>query len=572
LQQGLVLIRADAAWAQGATGFGIVVANIDTGTDYTHPDLVTHMWINSLEDLDGDRRFTSADLDGVDDDGNGYVDDVLGYDFGYDDPDPMDSYGHGTQTAGQVAGNGSNGLKTGVAPAAKIMALKPWGSSGSTETTIWEAMQYAVDNGADITTSSLSWKWAFDPKPNYPVWRQMTDMELAAGVVHTNSIGNQGGSGSYPIPYNVATPGNCPSAWLHPDQTLVGGLSSVIGCGNVDAFDDLIEGSSGRGPSAWEDIRVHHPEYPYEMPSEYRDYPYETFPGAMGLLKPDVSAPGASTESTTIGGGYGEFGGTSAATPHTAGTAALVLSVNPSLTPADVSRILQLTSIEKGSPGKDIEYGAGRIDAYRAVRAARGVLRPIVTSLESARLPMYRENSLRILGEEFLGEIEVEFDGVPAASVSVESATTLVVTTPVFPVWDAVDVTVRSPFGETTVSDAIEFHGDLFVDAAEARVGQPLPFHMQATASARWGYIVNTQLSSCEIKGLPFEVCRGGRLHVSTQETTGADGIGETVYTLPDDPALVGETLYIQAGIDGNGTQPLRTWKVTNVISAPIVP
>jgi len=572
LQPGLMLIHAQDAWDLGVTGAGVVVASIDTGCDFLHPDLVNRMWTNPAEDLNHDGRFTPADINGIDDDGNGYVDDVIGYDFGSVDPNPMDLDGHGTLSAGQIVGDGTSGLRTGVAPGAKLMVLKAWDNSGSSESMIWEAMQYAVDNGANLTTSSLSWKWDFNPKPNYPVWRQMTDIELAVGIAHTNSIGNQGGSSSYPIPYNVATPGNCPPAWLHPGQTLVGGLSSVIGCGNVSALTDVIEGSSGRGPSAWEDIQANHPEYPYAMPVEYQDYPYETIPGSQGLLKPDVSAPGADTESTAAGGGYATFGGTSSATPHTAGTAALVLSVDPTLTPGELSRILQLSSIEKGTAGKDNEYGAGRIDALRAVLAAQGNLGPTINSINLTALPMYQENALRINGTEFLGDVEVEFDGLPAASVVPAPPALLFVQTPVFPVWDTVDVTVRTAFGEDTLTDALEFHGTLFLDSASIHVGQPFDFHLLATPSARWGYLVNTQLTSCEIKGIPFQVCKVGRIGDSRDEVTDATGFGPASFLVPSDPTLVGKTLYLQAGIDGNGTAPLRDWKSTNVISGPILP
>jgi len=86
----------------------------------------------------------------------------------------------------------------------------------------------------------------------------------------------------------------------------------------------------------------------------------------MGLIKPDVSSPGNGTTTTSDGGGYSSFSGTSSATPHTCGTVALVLSANPNLTPAEVSMILQTTAVEKGDPGKDNRYGAGRIDAYQA--------------------------------------------------------------------------------------------------------------------------------------------------------------------------------------------------------------
>ncbi|GBD88355.1 major intracellular serine protease precursor [bacterium BMS3Abin03] len=372
-QQGLILINAPAVWAAGDSGKGVLVANLDTGCDWDHPDLIHNIWNNLGEDSNGNNAtviwngsawvFDPGDINGIDDDSNGKIDDFIGWDYSGNDNDPYNpSSTHGTKTSGIVCGDGTNGTQTGVAPKANIMILRPSG-----ESQYWLAQQYAIDNGADVITSSLSYKWYFSPQPNYPMFRQMTDVELAAGVVHTNSTSNDGNNlGNAPIPYNISAPGNCPPSWLHPDQTLIGGLSSVIGVGNVNASTDVIQSSSPYGPSAWEDIQSIHPGYPYAMPTEYQDYPFETLSGSMGLLKPDVSSPGQGTVSTTNGGGYASFSGTSAATPHVAGVVALILSINPELMPSDVSRIIQLTSVEKGVPGKDPRYGAGRIDAYEA--------------------------------------------------------------------------------------------------------------------------------------------------------------------------------------------------------------
>jgi subtilisin family serine protease len=389
-QPGLVLINAPAVWAEGDSGQGIVVANIDTGCDWDHPDLIHNIWNNLGEDADNDGHtieyngsmwvFDPGDINSVDDDGNGYVDDLIGWNFSGNNNNINDQDGHGTHTSGIVCGDGTNGTQTGVAPRAKLMNFIP-----SDEADYWLAQQYAVDKGVDVTTSSYSYKWYFSPQPNYPMFRQMTDVELAAGIVHTNSTSNDGNNlGSAPIPYNISAPGNCPPSWLHPDQTLIGGLSSVIGVGNVNASTDLIVSSSPYGPSAWEDIQSIHPGYPYPMPPEYQDYPYETSPGSMGLLKPDVSAPGNGTVSTTIGGGYSSFSGTSGATPHVGGTSALLLAINPALTPADVSMIMQTTAVEKGAPGKDPRYGAGRIDAYEAYLLALSMIPVELSSFTAA--------------------------------------------------------------------------------------------------------------------------------------------------------------------------------------------
>ncbi len=391
LQPGLTLINVPAVWAAGDSGQGVLVGNLDDGCDWRHPDLVHNIWNNLGEDANGNGVtiiwngsswvFDPGDLNGIDDDGNGYVDDVIGWDFWNNDNNVYySSSSHGTSTSGIVCGDGTNGTQTGVAPKAKILPLRPNG-----ESQYWLAQQYAIDKGVDVITSSLSYKWYFNPQPNYPMFRQMTDVELAAGVVHTNSTSNDGTNlGNAPVPFNISAPGNSPSPWIHSDQTLVGGLSSVIGVGNVDASTDFIVSSSPYGPATWEDIKVNHSSYPYNMPVGYQDYPYETVSGSIGLIKPDISAPGNGTTSTINGTGYGSFSGTSGATPHAGGVSALLLSVNPNLTPADVSMILQTTAIEKGTAGKDNRYGAGRIDAYAAYLLALSMIPVELTSFSAS--------------------------------------------------------------------------------------------------------------------------------------------------------------------------------------------
>jgi len=377
-QIGLILINAPAVWAEGDSGQGVIVGNLDDGCDWNHPDLVHNIFNNLGEDADNDGHtleyngsdwvFDPGDVNGIDDDGNGYTDDFIGWDFQSNDNDMYNpSSSHGTSTSGIVCGDGTNGTQTGVAPKAKLLPCRPNG-----EAQYWLAQQYAVAMGVDVITSSLSYKWYFSPQPNYPMFRQMNDFELASGVVHTNSTSNDGNSTG--IPFNISAPGNTPTGWIHPDQTLIGGISSVIGVGNVTAQTDVIASSSPWGPAAWEDFQINHPSYPYPMPLAYQDYPYETSPGSIGLIKPDVSAPGNGTTSTVNGTGYGSFSGTSGATPHVGGTSALLLSVNPNLTPAEVSMILQTTAVEKGDPGKDNRYGAGRIDAYQAYVLAASMI------------------------------------------------------------------------------------------------------------------------------------------------------------------------------------------------------
>jgi len=276
-----------------------------------------------------------------------------GWDFLGADNDPMDQDGHGTACAGIVAGDGTSGLQTGVAPDATVMALR----AGGSESVMWAASDFAIVNGCDAISSSMSWK--YPSSPDYVGWRDQAVAELAAGVTRANSIGNQGNQpGSYPIPYNIATPGNCPPAWLHPDQILAGDVSSTMGCGAVDQSDVILD-YSGRGPAAWE--RGDFPPY-------YQDYPYNNGVD-MGLLKPDVCAP---TDVRTLSyvnptGYITGFGGTSAATPHLGGAMCLVLSADTTLTPEAVQQKIQMNAVELGAPGKDNVYGAGRIDVFAAI-------------------------------------------------------------------------------------------------------------------------------------------------------------------------------------------------------------
>jgi subtilisin family serine protease len=356
----VVAMGAQQVWNElGYTGAGVIVAVIDTGIDRTHPDLVDHMWTNLGEVANN----------GLDDDGNGYVDDTWGWEFCLDNNDPSDGQ-HGTQVAGQVAGDGTNGVVTGMAPDAELMAL---GIDCDTPSAAWAASDYAIANGAHIITQSYSWWWT--DRPDYEAFRRQTDTELAAGVIHANSAGNHGAdAATYPVPYNISTPANCPPPWTHPDQTSAGGVSSVLAVGDIGWGSDVIASSSSIGPSAWEDIRANtDPDYPYPMAAEYQDYPYENGTG-MGLIKPDLSAYGLGTTSTCPGPSYCGFSGTSSATPHVSGTLALMLSSNPEATPEELAEAILTTAEHRGDPGKNNIYGTGLVQAFPAVRAVESGL------------------------------------------------------------------------------------------------------------------------------------------------------------------------------------------------------
>lgn len=336
IAENLLKVNADQVWNQGYTGQGVLIGHIDTGINLNHADLQGRLW-------DGGPDYPNH-----------------GYDFYSHDDDPSDTHGHGTHVAGTIVGTGASGTHTGVAPDAKIMALKVFhGEDNLTEPTMCvEAMQFAVEHGASVLNMSLG-----QPLPDSGVklmMRQACDNTLAAGVVAAVCAGNTRQIQMLaPVPYNIWSPGDCPPPHLHEDQMVnPGGTSCVVCVGAVD-FNDALGGFSSEGPSVWTDV------------SQYHDYPYSSGSSTnIGLIRPDVCAPGVNIKSLDISttDGYCLKSGTSMATPCVAGTIALMLSKNPELTPAEIDEILERTAVPL-SAHKSNDFGSGRIDALAAVNA-----------------------------------------------------------------------------------------------------------------------------------------------------------------------------------------------------------
>ncbi len=367
---GVEQINAPAVWALGFTGEGVSVGIFDTGIRYTHHDIADRMWTNPGEIPDNS----------TDDDGNGYIDDYYGYDFVNSDGDPWDDNNwtwHGTHCAGTVAGDGSSGTETGVAPGARVAALKVINSTGSgVPADVEEALEYAADMGIDVFSMSIGWEDPSESLSNY--FRAIFENLLDLGIITSVSAGNgSGGGGHYTPPQDISAPADCPSPWYGS-----AGHTSVIAVGATDDSDNIASFSS-YGPTEW-------------GTAPYDDYP--------SLIKPDVTAPGVSITSLS---GYNDYsyrgaGGTSMACPHVAGAIALILSKAPYLTPRQVDSLLQTTALDLGDAGRDNYYGNGRIQVDLAIEAAPAPPYPLVGYFNHLISdPTGNDNGVADIGEVF---------------------------------------------------------------------------------------------------------------------------------------------------------------------------
>ena len=335
-------VNAPAVWNyNGSTGYngdGVIVAVVDSGVDYNHVDIAGSMW-------DGGSEFPHH-----------------GYDCVNNDNDPMDEYCHGTHVAGIIAGQGNAGTQTGIAPGAKIMAVRVLDDTGyGTDAQVIDGLEFALEHGADILNLSLG-----DPEVGpVALYRDLFKTIQDAGVVASVAAGNVGDTQyTYSVPFNVECPGNCPPPGLHPDQVnlISGGTSAVICVGATDANDAHCSFSSV-GPVTWASGA---------QVGNYNDYPYENGDASKpGLIRPDISAPGANVTSLNYqtGTGYVAYDGTSMATPCVAGVLALLLDADPELLPAELDSIIELTAANAGNTVKNNITGSGRIDALAAVNA-----------------------------------------------------------------------------------------------------------------------------------------------------------------------------------------------------------
>ncbi|MCS6909212.1 MAG: S8 family serine peptidase [Anaerolineales bacterium] len=304
-QYGTHNIQIPQSWNMltGSACLTVTVAVIDTGVDLVHSDLVGRFWHNSGETGAG------RETNGVDDDGNGFVDDWQGWDFANGDNDPQDDHGysHGTHVAGIVAATANNGL--GIAGAAslgcpaQIMALKVLRDSGEgTDADVAAAVRYAAEQGARVINLSLG------ARKETPATEMAIEDAIAQGALVVAAAGNSGQFGVYyPAAYESAVA--------------------------VAASD-----SANR--------RAHFSSYGPQV---------------------DLTAPGVGIYSTLRHNYYGTLSGTSMATPHVAAAAALLASQPQFDTPAKIRAALEYTALDLGSICRDPYFGAGLVQTLEAL-------------------------------------------------------------------------------------------------------------------------------------------------------------------------------------------------------------
>ncbi len=298
-------IDAVEAWDVYTGSSDVLVAVIDSGVDYTHPDLVNNIWTNPGE-IAGN---------GIDDDGNGYIDDIHGYDFANGDADPMDDNDHGTHCSGTIGGvaNNAEGV-AGVAWDVSIMGLKFLTSAGSGSTAnAISCIEYGTDMGVDVMSNS----WGGGP---YDASMEAAiEAANAADIFFVAAAGNDGSD-------NDVTP-HYPSNYEN---------ANVVSVMATDHFDQRVD------EAGW-------------------------WTSCIGATTVDIAAPGLHIWSTTPGNTYSDFSGTSMATPHVSGALALLRGRFPNISVADGKNLLMTVGRDVLPSLAGMSVSEGRLNVLKLI-------------------------------------------------------------------------------------------------------------------------------------------------------------------------------------------------------------
>ena len=552
LSESVKIIRASEVWqpAQGLglDGTGTTIGIIDTGVDYTHPDL-------------GGCFGVSCKV-------------VGGYDFVDNDTNPMDDHGHGTHVAATAAGNGtyrdSSGVShplPGVAPGAKIYAYKVLSASGSGwSSDIIAAIERCADPNLDgdfldhLDVCSLSLGGGGDPDDPMSL---AIDLASKNGVVFTVAAGNSG-----PAAGTVGSPGTSREAITVAAACKPGSASGECSESSIATF-------SSRGPI---------PNFPQ-------------------VLKPDVAAPGVDICAARFGSFASgseckdtvhiAISGTSMAAPHVAGLAAIIRQANPSLTPADVKAIIIGTASDLGDDAT--AQGTGMIDAVAAVAAAG---QPFTFLRFHGRMPVVSYTPSRLVQEISAAVTVVNTSGAdlsispsvlkPVAGVSISFPAGQLSLLPdesrTIPIVVAVDHRVAvarslsvllkftTPLGDATIPLMLDIKSPLSLSATKLELGISLPEQpvfsvthgltlSNSIIDSDWTYSISgsswsgergeTSRFSTALSASSVTVPAGGSITVSV--TTSASGA-------PGSNGLNGSLLQITGGVV-SASVPISVWQ-----------
>ena len=288
-------INAPEAWDIQTGSSTVVVGVIDTGVDYNHPDLQDNLWVNPGE-IAGN---------GIDDDNNGWVDDIYGIDTVNNDGDPYDDNEHGTHVAGTIgaSANNSEGV-VGVAWNTSIVSCKFLDSyGGGTESDAIVCLDYFLslkNAGVNLIATNNSWGGGYFSQPLLDAIRAQADADILFIAAAGNESNNNDASPSYPASYDA---------------------ENIV---SVAAHDE------------------------FGAPASFTNY---------GPASVDISAPGVDILSTVPGGGYSQFSGTSMATPHVTGGIALLAAQYPDATSEQLKALLLNFAIQEENLNDIVGYG-----------------------------------------------------------------------------------------------------------------------------------------------------------------------------------------------------------------------
>lgn len=358
-QTDLINIQAQKAWNITQGSHDVLVGIIDTGVDYLHSDLVDNIWNNPGEtgtDIEGNDKQTN----GIDDDGNGYVDDLHGYDFVNNLSSPMDEYGHGTHVAGTIGASGNNGLGiTGINWRVKMVALKTFGADGSgTDADIVKAVEYATQMNIPITNNS------YGGAGYNQALKDAIEANSKKGFLFIAAAGNN----SFDNDIVDFFPANY-------------GVPNII---SVAAVDD-----QGNKPSF----------------------------SNWGSRKVDITAPGVDILSLAVSGSeepYVRMSGTSMAAPHVTGAAALIKAAYPDSDFLEIkTRIIygadQLTTLLL----PNFPYSGFRHDEYP-------IDKPLVRG--GRRLNLEKSLEQDVISPGSVGGVQISFSGLTSLEVRFQEA------------------------------------------------------------------------------------------------------------------------------------------------------